>query len=102
MIELDRKQVDRIMINLFHARYKSLLSEGLPQDVRFAYAIADTADDKIKLEEHPEIVLEWLKAFGKKKKYKKRAAVVKDGNYNKPNNKDGFANPNTAAHLLGD
>jgi len=62
------KQEDMIRITLFHARYKTLNNEGLSPTVRFCQAIIDTADDKVRLDDHPEIVAQWLLDYGHRRR----------------------------------
>ena len=69
MIYLTEQQENKLRVTLFKARYKTLKNEGLSSDERFAQAIIDTSDDKIVLEEHSEIVRNWLYQFNKKRKH---------------------------------
>ena len=69
---LTKAQEDNLRVILFKARYKMLKNEGLSPEEMLVQAIAETSDDKIKLEDYPEIVEEWLRDFKKGKNHETR------------------------------
>ncbi len=68
-MRITRKQEDRFRVALFKTRFK-FLADIISSGERFFQAIVDTSDDKIRIEEHFEIVEEWLVRYGTKKRKK--------------------------------
>tara|TARA_Y100000310_G_C20577288_1_gene761084 strand:- start:549 stop:746 length:198 start_codon:yes stop_codon:yes gene_type:complete len=64
MPSLTKVQDDRIRVNLFKLRYKTLETEIADPSARFEQALIDTADEVINLAKHQKTVTAWLKKFG--------------------------------------
>jgi len=76
---LTAKQENMARVTLFHARYKVLGNDELDTDTRFAQAIIDTADHRINLTDHPEIINQWLDMkANKKRRMAKKCPIAQD------------------------